>query len=169
MALIVTPGANNANSYISVADANSYFSFSYNRTLWSEVAVTDKEKALAESTRLLDLFIQWNGNIASDSQRLRWPRKNVVDTDNRIVDSNSIPQSIKDATCELAYNLLVNSGFDISENPVDKIKIGPISLDFDLAQKSAGFPKIVRDIISNWGVLLIPSSSGVQAAKLVRT
>lgn len=169
MALITTPGAVNANSYISVADASGYFSLSYNRTAWADVSTRDKEKSLAEATRLLDLFVQWKGYIASTTQRLRWPRTSVIDVDGRTVDSESIPQAIKDATCELAYSILSNDGFDISENPVDKVKVGSISVDFDIGQKSVGFPKVVRDMVAYWGVLQIPSSSGVQTAKLVRT
>lgn len=169
MALITNPGAVDANSYVSVADATGYFSLSYNRTAWADAANSDKEKSLAEATRLLDQFVQWNGYIASTTQRLRWPRTSVIDQDGRAVSASVIPQAIKDATCELAYSILVNSGFDISENPVDKVKIGSISVDFDLGQKSAGFPKIVRDMVGFWGALQIPSSSGVQTAKLVRT
>lgn len=169
MPLIVTPGDSTANSYVSVAEATTYFGLSYNRTAWSDAGFGDKEKALAESTRLLDLFVTWKGFLASSTQRLRWPRTDVLDVDNRVVDYTIIPQSIKDATCELAYSILVNQGFDISENPVDKVKIGSISVDFDLGQKSAGFPKIVRDMLSHWGQLQLPSSSGIQTVKLIRT
>jgi hypothetical protein len=169
MALITTPGASDANSYVSVAEASEYFSLSYNRTAWANASNRDKEKSLAEATRLLDLFVKWNGYIASISQRLRWPRINVIDADGRVVDSGTIPQAIKNATCELAYSILSNDGFDISENPIDKVKVGPISVDFDINQKSIGFPKIVRDIIASWGDLQIQPSSGLQTAKLVRT
>ena len=169
MALTITPGAPDANSYVSVAEAAGYFSLSYNRTAWSEAGNSDKEKSLAEATRLLDLFVDWIGEIATDTQALRWPRVGVVDMDGRIVSDLTVPQSIKNITCELAYNILVNSGFDVSENTVDKLRVGPISVDFDVQQKSNGFTKLVRDAISHWGSLNMPSSSGVGTAKLVRT
>jgi len=169
MALITTPGAIDANSYISVAEATGYFSLSFNRTAWSDAATSDKEKSLAEATRLLDTFVLWNGSIATETQSLGWPRTGVIDPDDRIVADTVVPIAIKNIVCELAYNILKNNGFDVSENVVDKIKVGSINIDFDVSQKSNGFTKIVRDAISFWGTLTMQSSSGVKMAKLVRT
>lgn len=169
MALIVTPGAVDANSYVSVADATGYFSLSYNRTAWGNAGNGDKEKALAESTRLLDTFVTWIGDIATDEQALRWPRTNVYDPDGRVVSDTTIPQAIKDITCELAYSILQNSGFDITENTIDKLRVGPINIDFDVMQKSNGFPKVVRDAVAFWGTLNMPVSGAMQTAKLIRT
>lgn len=169
MALITTPGAVNANSYVSVADATGYFSLSYNRTAWADAGNSDKEKALAEATRLLDTFVEWIGDIATETQALRWPRDNVYDADGRAILNTVIPTGVKNIVYELAYNILKNSGFDISENSVDKLKVGPISLDFDVQQKSNGFTKVVRDMIANWGVLQLNSSATVGTAKLIRT
>lgn len=169
MPLITTPGAVDANSYVSVAEASGYFSLSYNRTNWGNASNGEKEKSLAEATRLLDHFVSWKGVIASDTQNLRWPRSDVYDLDGRQVVSDDIPKAIKDVTCELAYHILSSGGFDISENPIDKIRVGPINVDFDVEQKSVGFPKIVRDMVQYWGTLQLPTSSGLRTAKLVRT
>lgn len=169
MALIVTPGAVDANSYVSVVEATDYFNLSHNRTAWSDAGNSEKERSLAESTRLLDTFVSWYGSIATDTQALRWPRSSVVDPDGRIVSDTIIPKAIKDITCELAYSILKNSGFDISENTVDKLRVGPINIDFDIMQKSNGFPKVVRDAVAFWGVLNLPVSGAMQTAKLIRT
>ena len=169
MALIATPGAPDANSYIAVADATEYFKTAYNRTAWANAGNGDKEKALIEATRLLDMFVKWYGTIATDSQALRWPRTSAYDQDYRELSSSDIPRGIKNITCELAYNILNNSGFDISENSIDRIKVGPLDINFDVQQRSNGFTKIVRDAIAFWGELILPSSSGVGTPKLVRT
>ena len=169
MALIVTPGAVDANSYVSVTDASGYFRLSYNRTAWDNAGNSDKERSLAEATRLLDTFVSWYGDIASDTQSLRLPRDNVVDQDGREIPNTVIPKAIQNITCELAYNILNSGGFDISENDIDKVKVGSINIDFDVSQKSTGFTKVVRDAIPFWGVLNLNSSSSIQTAKLVRT
>ena len=169
MALITTPGAVDANSYVSVAEAIGYFNLSFNRTAWVDAGNGDREKALAEATRLLDTYVAWIGEIAADTQALRWPRTGVIDPDDRVVSDTTIPLAIKNITCELAYSILQNSGFDITENTIDKLKVGPINIDFDVMQKSNGFPKVVRDAIAFWGTLNMPVSGSLQTAKLVRT
>lgn len=169
MALITTPGAVNANSYVSLAEAVVYFSLSYNRTAWSNAGSSDKEKSLSEATRLLDTFVTWNWSIASTTQSLRWPRRGATDQDGRAILDTQVPANIKDIVCELAYSILSAGGFDISDNAIDKIKVGPISVDFDLGQRSPGFTKIVRDAIAHWGFLTLPSSSSVKTARLIRT
>lgn len=169
MPLITTPGASDANSYVSVSDASEYFRLSYNRTAWANAGSSDKERALAEATRVLDTYVKWFGSIASDSQALRWPRIGVLDPDGRNIPDNTIPKSIQNLTCEMAYQILSNSGFDVTENDIDRVKIGPIDINFDMNQKSNGFNKSIRDAIAFWGILTMPSSSSFTTAKLIRT
>lgn len=169
MALITTPGASDANSYVSVSDASEYFRLSYNRTAWANAGTSDKERALAEATRVLDTYVQWFGDIASETQALRWPRSNVIDQDGRAIASDTIPKPIQNLTCEMAYQILNNSGFDVTENDIDRVKIGSLDINFDINQKSNGFNKSIRDALAFWGILTMPSSSSFTTAKLIRT
>ena len=92
------------NSYLSVADADTYWSDRNNST-WSAASDAEKEAALLEATQYLDKAYRWRGeHPGSSTQLLAWPRNNVVDEQGRT--RTGIPQEIKDATAELALEAL---------------------------------------------------------------
>ena len=103
MPLIATPGAANANSYITVAEADAYFETHLYGEEWIAMDDEDKEKALYMAARLLDQY-DWKGLKANNStQALRWPRSLVLDREGWFyLDSATIPVFLKQATAELA-------------------------------------------------------------------
>lgn len=171
-------GGANSNSYVSVEDADDYFETSIGKPNWSSLSVTDKQKCLIESTRLLDTLIKWKGFIKSDQQALMWPRSYVPNPDSRYdnletvlesyISDDIIPKDVKNATNELAYSLISNNGFQSEENELSSLKVGPISLDFLDSVKSNGLPLIVRSMISKWGYYNSLASNSVQTVRLVR-
>ncbi|MBW7990039.1 MAG: hypothetical protein FVQ84_08500 [Planctomycetes bacterium] len=98
-------GKTDANSYLSENDADTYFD-NYDRqgnvVLWD--AIADKEAALREATQYLDNEYRerWVGTKGSEDQALAWPRRDVFVSDGFLIDSNVIPQELKDACAELA-------------------------------------------------------------------
>lgn len=170
MSLISTPGANNANSYVSLAESNAYFASSFGKSSWSAVIDATKEIVLIEATRLLDQFFDWNGEIDSSStQSLRWPRIKAYDADGRVIDETIVPVLVKNATCELAYYINTTGGFDLSENALDKVKVGPITIDFSQSVRPTSFPKIVIDMLASMGGYTVTSANGIKMVNLVRT
>ena len=130
MALITTAGATNANSYISVADANSYFGDRLYTDKWDNASTPNKEKALKWATKLLDQHVAWFGYKPDDDQALRWPRSGIYDRDGYWIDDDIIPEPIQRATAELAFALLKEDRTQAPDTKgFDSIKVGPIALE----------------------------------------
>jgi len=102
MALVVEDGTgkSNAESYLSVADCDTYHT-NMGNTGWAGDA-TVKEVALRKATKFLDnkFRLRWKGTRTNEDQALAWPRSNVEDIDGFYYDSDGIPQTLKDATAE---------------------------------------------------------------------
>jgi len=135
MALIVEDGTgkSNAETYISVADADTYHTAYGNPTAWSAATTGAKETALREAARYLDAKyrLSWKGTRSVQSQALAWPRLDVTDFDGYDLAGNSLPQKLKDATSVMALHSIaediypnVDGSGDIAE---EAVRVGPIS------------------------------------------
>lgn len=120
MALIVEDGTgmDDAESYISVADADAYFA-ARGYTNWATMSEAEKEQALRRGT---DFMVQayrlrWKGTRVSAEQALDWPRNWVEFEDYAYVTmngaqviggflyypSNEVPEEVKRACAEMAF------------------------------------------------------------------
>jgi len=137
----------NADSYISRANADSYFTNHGSPTDWTGATDANKDSALRYATVFLDSMYTWRGTIADESQVLRWPRAGVVDDEGRDIDDDTIPQKIKDAQCELGLLHLasvLNEAFDRG-GAVAREKVGSVEIEyFDRAQAERYMPYIQR-------------------------
>jgi len=119
------------DSYISLVDANTYFNLRADAAAWTSASDSEKEKALATAAMLMNEII-WVGVAASSSQVLAFPRigdyldpvLGITVTLNPAV----IPQRIKAANCEQAYQLLNNDGLLDETGKISKIKVDVIEL-----------------------------------------
>jgi len=106
MAIIVEDGTGlaNADSYLSVADTDTYHTAHSASTTWSGASTANKEKALRLATQYLDTKYEtrWVGTRYSLAQALEWPRTYVVLYDIYSISTTTIPQRLKDACAELA-------------------------------------------------------------------
>lgn len=111
MALTVETGAvvAGADSYISLADANTYFTNHGSPSEWADATDAEKEAALRYAVQWIDSAFSWKGEVKDDDQVLDWPRAGVYDDERRLVASTSIPQRVKDAQCEAALEHLKSS------------------------------------------------------------
>lgn len=110
MALVVEDGTGlvNADAYISVADADTYFTASANAT-WTAANIAAKEVAIVKATRYMEkrFGTKWKGLIASSEQALGFPRRYVYDErGTELVDR--VPVQIARACAEYAVQALVN-------------------------------------------------------------
>lgn len=120
------------DSYLSVADADTYWSDRNNST-WDDAQTADKEKALREATQYIDGAYDFIGeHPGSLSQKLAWPRNNAVVTSGNLrgVQVTGIPDQIKDATAELALEAVsarlrpaVDRGGAVKREKVDVIEV----------------------------------------------
>jgi hypothetical protein len=172
--VVATPGSATANSYCSIAEAESYFAASYKRTPWIEAATDHKAMAVIEATRLLDTLVTWAGFRVTSIQALKFPRTQLIDVDaptdasSSYLSSDTIPKFLLCATCELAYDILKNSGFSAQENNLSDVKVGPLSIGFSDKVKIQGFSQVVQAAISKWGTYELMNSSTIKQSRLVR-
>jgi hypothetical protein len=92
-----------ANSYVTLADANSYFETVPNSATWTDKTDDQKNRALISATRWID-SLNFYGDRCNADQALKWPRNNY-DVDNITLSCSVIPSQIKYATYELARAL----------------------------------------------------------------
>lgn len=117
MALNPTPGAVDADSYATLAEAEAYMATLIFKDAWT--AVSDpliKEAALKQAARLMNNLV-WRGQRFGRYQSLAWPRcqgyssRNtaegfITDRDGYAVSWSEIPDCVKSAQIEFAFRLL---------------------------------------------------------------
>lgn len=110
MPLIVEDGTSltDADSYLSVADADAYHAAHGNPSAWSSASMTAKENALRSATDYLDVRYngRWDGRKKTQEQSLAWPRCGAYDAEDYLVDDNVVPIVVKSATAEAALRAL---------------------------------------------------------------
>jgi len=131
MSIVVENGTGlaSADSYLSVADADTYHSDRAN-TSWTGTDEV-KEIALRKATQYLDSTYNWIGKIYSTTQSLSWPRVGVLDRQGRDLEG-SVPQPIKNAIAELA---MISLTLDLvsnttSDDYIKREKVGPLETEY---------------------------------------
>ena len=104
-ALIATVQATNANSYLTDTEADTYFESQLFVDSWDNESQSVKQKALVLATKYIDQEY-FAGVKSTQTQSLEFPRIGVVNKQGYYVDNTTIPQALKDATCELAIFII---------------------------------------------------------------
>jgi hypothetical protein len=153
--LVATPGAANANAYCTLAEAETYHESRPAASAWA--GTTDvKNRAIVRATELLDEHVDWFGYAAATTQRLCWPRGGMHDRNGNVIDSDEIPQDLKDAAAELAATLLAGdrtADDDIETKRIRSLTAGPVSLTFDAGVAAKVIADSVYFKIQRWGTL----------------
>lgn len=115
MALVIETGAivAGAESYVTVAECDAYHTARGN-TAWTGTDAV-KEAALRKAAAYLDghYCSRFKGaKYKPIDQAMQWPRIGVL-IDGHSLDTDTIPQRLKDAQCELA---LIAMGSDLAPN-----------------------------------------------------
>ena len=156
MPLDATVGGANANSFVTLAAANTYFETRTHATSWTGTNEA-KEKALITATQRLNQET-FAGVKASTTQALKWPRYDTADADGYPYASDAIPQALKDATCELALELMATAALAQSKlTNYARLKIGPLDITPQQPQKSGALPAQVLRLLS--GLLMSAPST----------
>lgn len=123
----------NTNSYVSIADADTYFETRIDSADWTAAIVEVKEQALVTATALID-DNAWIGSAVSSSQALAWPRKNAIYNDDRLglqvtIAEDELPSRVKTAVYEQALHLVNNEDVLMGQTQTfESISVGSISL-----------------------------------------
>ncbi len=125
-------GLSTAESYISVADATTYFT-ARAVTSWGALA-TDalREAALRKATEYMIAMYRgrWQGWRKTEDQALCWPRYGVT-VEGYLVDDDSVPETIKRACAELALKASAGELMpDLTRGVLQEV-VGPISVTYD--------------------------------------
>lgn len=136
ISIVATAGSATANSFVTEAEQITYMATRLNASSWTTLSgatCTETEKAaMVEATRELSAM-RWLGNRVDSTQVLAWPRAYVPNVDSPTFafdyySTTTVPQRVKDATCELAFQFLkagttdlaaVDAGAGVIEETVD--------------------------------------------------
>lgn len=152
--LIATPGAVDANSYITLAEMEIIIHQRPHHDSWDNIVGSSaddiKKAALVWATKILD-ELNWIGSIVSETQALRWPRDSIYDLDNRLLANDEIPYNLKLATSELAFALNAEDRLsDSGTEGFNSIQVGPIKLDITPRDRKSLIPKYIITALSYW-------------------
>ena len=133
LVVVATPGAQNANSFVTVAEADAYLDGRLNVSAWESSTADIRARAVVEASRNLS-FQRWKGSTVTATQALSWPRAYVENPDAPFDDEaltlddiiyfpeNVVPVRVKNATCELALQYIKAGGNDVAmPDPTDGI------------------------------------------------
>jgi len=144
------------NSYVTVTDANAYFTDRLDVAAWTAADATMRAQALITATTVLD-DMPWTGTAISESQPLAFPRNGDY-FDPRlgiaVTLTEDTPTRIRTATMELAYHFLNNDGVLDDTGLVKDLQAGSISLGTIIPPNT--LPALVRRTIKP---LLVNSGS----------
>ena len=161
MAIIATVGSASANSYVTLAEAETYMDGRVYTDDWDNASDTDKEKALISATLRLEQE-SWRGAPSATTQALKWPRYNVENADYEdaghgsypwgwgyYLDSTTIPVWLKNAQCELALvllgtNLLEDTGLEL----IESVSVGDLNVTPHKSRKAGRLPANVRRFVA---------------------
>lgn len=146
--IIATAKSATANSFCTLAEADQYQD---NRpavsTTWADASENNKIRALLWATNLMESLFDWSAYATTTTQKLGWPRTGLLERIDVSLDSDTVPQEVKNAQSEYARQLLVSNraqDSDIESESIKSIKAGSISLVFD---SDAAYNKVVPDAV----------------------
>lgn len=157
-----TTPADSANSYATIAEANTYLDDSVRAGSWEFLDDDNKARALLTATRMLDRR-EWQGEVADEDQTLAFPRTGLAD-----YGSTQFPSPIIEACIELAYELTQDAEVESQSQGKNtkKLTAGSTSIEYFRPGGVRGlasvkrFPDVVEEIIAD---LLASSRSGGEA------
>jgi len=148
--LDATVGGASANSYATVAEADSYFDERLNSSDWDNASADNKKRALIMATRRLDQepFEGVKTDLDPEDQALEWPRSGASGPNGHVFDNDELPTRLKHATFELGLvilggDFLADSGLEGFE----KVEVGPLSVTPRHQQRAAELPETVKRLL----------------------
>ena len=137
----------NANSYVTLTEANTYFETVPDSSTWTNKTDDQKNRALISATRWIDSFVYY-GDRCDDGQALKFPRNNYQ-VDGVELACSTIPVNIKYAQYELARALANDSeamtGNVGTDGNIEEVKLGDIQVKYNIQSQGTGAVNNVLD------------------------
>lgn len=168
--LDATVGTATANSYATVAEADTYFAERTNVNSW-DGATTQKAVSLIMATRRIDQesFKGTRTNPSTDvdttdpKQALKWPRTDVETEDGLLYDPAAIPRIVKYATFEMALRILndntTDTFADTGLEQFEEVTVGSLTVKPRPTFRAGTLPEVVRRLLRP---VLLATGSGVR-------
>ena len=138
----------NANSYVTLSEANDYFDTSPDSSTWTNKTDDQKKRSLISATRWIDTFVFY-GDRCDDGQALKFPRNNYQ-VDGVELACTKIPNNIKYAQYELARALANDTdaitGTTGKEGNISEAKLGDLEVKFNTATQGTGSVNNIMDV-----------------------
>jgi hypothetical protein len=159
--------------YGNLSSANSYFTAAIHGAPWTAASTADRKKALVTATRVFERT-GWQGAPTdpvdktqpqpASTQPLEWPRTDLVDLNDVVVPSDSIPQDVVDGNFEYALAIINDAAIQTAAQTGSNVKVdnlterveGAITVTTEKTLfnstlgKNGQFPTIVQDYIGLW-------------------
>jgi hypothetical protein len=137
-----------ANSYVTLASADTYFETVPDSSTWIDKSTDAKNRALISATRWIDA-LSFYGDRCTETQSLKWPRENYK-VDGIALACTLIPAPIKVATYELA-RALVNDTSSITGSTgttgiYDQVELGDLKVKYKDSSTTSGVINNVFDV-----------------------
>lgn len=171
--LISTPGASDANSFVSLEDANDYFE---TRLPLDPPWITSGDvpkMLLIMATRILTSMVvprrslrwdkagdpyyytsrAWTGTPSTSTQSLVMPMRGLYDFLGRAIPEDEIHQSMKDATSELAGQLGISDRTldnDVIVQGIKRVKASSVEVEFKEIIEARVLPDAVLNLLPPW-------------------
>jgi len=137
-----------ANSYVTLAEANSYFETSPSSTQWDNKTDDKKNRALISATRWIDTLVFY-GDRCDESQALKFPRTNYQ-VDGVELACTTIPNNIKYAQYELARALANDTdaitGTTGKDGNFSEVQLGDLQVKYNTDSQGTGAINNIMDV-----------------------
>lgn len=147
-AIDATLGGTSANSYVTLAAANTYFETVPNSSTWIDKTDDQKNRSLISATRWIDA-LTFYGDRCTETQALKWPREEYK-VDGIDLSCTLIPEGIKVATYELARAFANDTdaitGTTGTTGIYDEVELGELRVKYNKTSQTSGVINNVFDV-----------------------
>ena len=165
MALNDTIGSADANSYVSLVEANAYFLDRAHSEPWEDEEY--QTQSLITASSIIDWYVTWKGARVTGTQSMDWPRSDVLDKVGELYPEDVIPNDVKTAVYEMALSSLeADRTADGDLAGLAEVKAGSLMIKTDDGMYNTQ-PDTIPDKI--WKILAgLTTKSGIGVVRLVR-
>ena len=137
-----------SNSYVTLAEANSYFETVPDSSTWTNKTDDQKNRALIAATREIDNLVFY-GDRCDNGQALKFPRNNY-EVDDVELTCSTIPNNIKYAQFELARALANDpdamTGNVGTNGNIAEAKLGDLQVKYNTNSQGSGSVNNIMDV-----------------------
>ena len=137
-----------ANSYVTLAEANTYFETVPDSSTWTNKTDDQKNRSLISATRWIDSLVFY-GDRCDNGQALKFPRNNY-EVDDVELNCSLIPNNIKYAQYELAKALANDTdamtGNTGTDGNFSEVKLGDIEVKYNTDSQGSGSVNNIMDV-----------------------